>query len=204
MMASFIGRHPAPIVAPMAFAYITVHAFTCEAFLKVLTLLEKKLPPLETHNLRHLFNDVSEETQERIRRTWEERHLDDVQGKKVIGGLPSWWTVPRNFDQALDKCAKAFIDWRYTTGTEEKPLQFHLMGLSAILREIILEKKPEWPTGMGIRASEDPFDPKSDFVKAEKHDLRSSAAGGAIFNRQAGPFEIKIRRRVDPKDGDNR
>jgi hypothetical protein len=139
----FLNNQPMQVLAQMTFAWVTCQAFACEAFLKVLTQLERRLSPLETHHLRHLFNDISPETQGRIRAEWTDKCLPGVNGSNFSGQLPTWWDAPQSFDQALDKCAKAFVDWRYKD-SETTPLYFHLTGLPGIIRRIILERKPEW------------------------------------------------------------
>lgn len=124
------------------FALVVNSAFASEVYFKVLTIVERKMKPLRTHDLVHLFKDVGAETQEFIRETWERDFLPDLQKDYSHLDLPNVFKRPQSFDDALRKSASAFMDFRYG-GFSNKPRYFHMLALPMLLRERIRHKRPD-------------------------------------------------------------
>lgn len=125
-----------------AFALVVNSAFSSEVYLKVLTIIERQLKPLKTHNLENLFKDISPETQSVIRNTWEKDFPPGLQKDYSHIDLPKVLSQPHSFDDALRKSASAFVDFRYG-GFSGKPRYFHMLALPTLLRAQIQRQRPE-------------------------------------------------------------
>lgn len=124
------------------FALVVNSAFASEVYLKVLTIVERNLRPLKTHNLENLFRDISPETQSAIRKKWEKDFLPDLQKNYSHINLPKEFKRPHSFDDALRKSASAFVDFRYG-GFSNKPRYFHMLALPVLLRDQIKSRRPD-------------------------------------------------------------
>lgn len=124
------------------FALVVNSAFASEVYLKVLALIERNLRPLMTHNLEHLFKDISPETQRIIKDIWERDYLPGLQKDYSHLDLPKVFTAPHSFEDALRKSASAFIEFRYG-GFSDKPRYFHMLALPILLREQIERQRPD-------------------------------------------------------------
>ena len=124
------------------FALVTNSAFACEAFMKALTLAERRLAPLETHNLKHLFFDLTEQTRSQIEKRFEDEILPSLQSGYKTPGLPKGLVPPNTFKVALERSARAFIDFRYANQSK-KPMPYHLLSLPTLLRERLYEVRPD-------------------------------------------------------------
>lgn len=124
------------------FALVVNSAFASEIYLKVLTIIERNLRPLKTHNLENLFRDISPDTQDFIRKTWERDVLPGMQKNYSHIDLPNVFSPPSSFDDALRKSSSAFVDFRYG-GFSSKPRYFHMLALPVLLRQQIERQRPD-------------------------------------------------------------
>ena len=125
-----------------AFALVVNSAFAAEVYLKVLTIIERKLKPLKTHNLEHLFKDIGSYSQKLIRETWDRDFLPDMQKDYSHIDLPKVFKHPQSFDDALRRSELAFVDFRYG-GFSSEPRYYHMLALPVLLRNRIGEVRPE-------------------------------------------------------------
>jgi hypothetical protein len=138
---------PGRVVA--GFALVVNSAWTCEAFMKALTLAERRLNPLETHNLRHLFDDMSDDAQAEVQERFEIEILPKLQQSINAPGLPTKLTPPTSFGVALDRSARAFIDFRYANQSN-KPMHYHLIGMPVLLRDRLYRIRPDLVPGFNV------------------------------------------------------
>lgn len=138
---------PGRVVA--GFALVVNSAWTCEAFMKALTLAERKLNPLGSHNLRHLFEDMGDETRAEVQERFEKELLPGLQQNMNVPGLPAKITPPSTFGVALDRSARAFIDFRYANQSN-KPMHYHLMGMPVLLRDRLYRIRPDLVPGFNV------------------------------------------------------
>ena len=118
-------------------------ALTIELFLKCLICIESGLAP-RGHNLKNLFDSLSEATQKRIQHSWntgiavrraeEWDEMERALGVKIARDLPT----------ALTVASKSFELIRYSYEGNTKELQYYLQDLPALLGRVILEMKPEF------------------------------------------------------------
>lgn len=131
---------PGRVIA--GFALVTNNAFAAEAYLKCLTMIERKLKPLQTHNLMHLFRDLSSEAQQQLGERFERELLPSLQYQFNDPNLPAGLSGPSSFDVALQRSAFAFVDWRYADRSD-KPMHYHLLGMPDLARERIYRLRPD-------------------------------------------------------------
>jgi hypothetical protein len=118
-------------------------ALTIELFFKCLVCIETGAVP-HTHNLKDLFDKLSEQTRKRIQRTWDDDicvhrakgwdQIETALGQKVVRDLPG----------ALSVASNSFELIRYSYKGNTAELQYFLQDLPQLLGRVILEMKPEW------------------------------------------------------------
>ena len=127
--------------AKVATPFVVCSSFALEAYLKVLTYIEKNLRPLKTHNLRDLFFDISPESQVILEEKWTKEALPKIMRHHQNPYLPSDFPRIQTFRQALEQSAHAFVDWRYAGRKDDR--NFSLPDLVPMAWQIIAEKRPE-------------------------------------------------------------
>ena len=70
-----IRKQPEDEFPMLVTPWVVSAAFALEVYFKVLAHLERKLLPLKTHNLLHLFEDISAQSQMKIEAEWTTQHL---------------------------------------------------------------------------------------------------------------------------------
>jgi len=136
-----IGAQGDPEFANFATPFVACAAFALEVYLKVLTNIERKLPPLKTHNLLHLFQDISAETQAYLDFQWTDEALPKLQQHQNHPNLPKDYPKVHTFRQALEMSADAFVDWRYSSTSKNR--MFCVPDLVPMARAVILAKRPD-------------------------------------------------------------
>lgn len=122
---------------------IVLGALTTELFLKCLICIERpdSTPPRD-HNLKRLFDELSDTTRTRIRNLWDNdvvaRRCKDWDRVETFG-----LKVARDLPSALAKGDEAFQRYRYSYEGNTDGLHYYLEDLSALLENVILELKPE-------------------------------------------------------------
>ena len=131
--------------AQMIMARVTNHAFALELYLKCLIAIETNAKPPRGHNHKDLFNALTKRSQQRAESYYNEHMRCDP-------GTPGWIAEYRqqgmdpndflNLRVALSKAVGAFEMYRYAY---ERNLTSYMLGpLEPVVRQIILEQKPEW------------------------------------------------------------
>jgi hypothetical protein len=132
------GKHiTAQQVELIAQPSMVISAFTIELFLKCILLLEEQEVP-DIHSLSGLFKRISHKRKRRIDELWE-RHA-----RPFLAGFATSQGVPTDLSNALFQCSLAFQRLRYAYETNFQGVKFYLGDLPRILRNVILEIKPEW------------------------------------------------------------
>jgi HEPN domain-containing protein len=118
-------------------------ALTIELFLKCLVCIETGEVP-KSHNLRGLFDKLSDTTRVRIQCSWDNDilmhrgaewdHIEARTGQKIARELPA----------ALTAASKAFERIRYSYEGNTTEVQYFLQDLPQLLRRVIVEQRPEW------------------------------------------------------------
>lgn len=181
-----------------SFALMTCAAFALEAYLKVLSQLQRDGPPLEGHNLRELFHDLSLETQKVARRMFLKAEGGPAEMKKRAREyqrqMPSYMKMPQSFEEALDLSANAFIEWRYNS---TKPCHFHVGILLGYMRDEILKLEPDWRPYKGHPLTI--LNPHPDFAKPQDEESRKPVFE-VLKPKPAAP-NARTRNGPNPKDG---
>lgn len=116
-------------------------AFALELQLKCLVAIETGREPPRGHDLREIFALTSDSSQESIQQTYS-RLLDeapDLTGQYKDAG------ISLDFDDVLDDCKDAFIEWRYHHEFEKRKSWMASPILKAV-RDEILKLRPNWNT----------------------------------------------------------
>jgi hypothetical protein len=127
-------------------AMVTNNALANELYLKCLIIMETGDRVLFEHDLRKLFVQLAGDTKTDIAR----RFNRDYAAKQALALInnPEFAEMvkrgPKNFDEALDSGARAFIDWRYIYEGDSFGKPYALLELPNILEQLILERKPSW------------------------------------------------------------
>jgi hypothetical protein len=122
---------------------MVVGAFTIELFFKCLVCIETGKVP-HSHNLRELFDQLSESTRARIQRTWDNdiavhRKAEWDRVEAAIG-----IKAARDLPGALSAASKSFERIRYSYEGNTADVQYFLQDLPQLLRRVIVEIKPDW------------------------------------------------------------
>jgi len=126
----------------LASVYVVNAAFAVELFLKCLLAVESGQIP-ETHNLKDLFNQVSKESRGKIRKRHNERALNHA----VLSGTRERVGIKTDLDSLLEDSQDVFTHFRYLfegVQNRTKPLGFVLDLFGQIVRDRILDLRPEW------------------------------------------------------------
>ncbi|WMT73871.1 hypothetical protein [Bradyrhizobium sp. Ash2021] len=119
---------------------IVLASLTSELFLKCLICIETGDTPRE-HNLKELFDQLSEGTRARIQRFWDRevaaRKREEWDNLEKFG-----LKMPRDLPSALAKGSNAFIRYRYSYEGNTEGLHYYLEELPALLQKLILEMNP--------------------------------------------------------------
>jgi hypothetical protein len=109
---------------------VVMEALAVELYLKCLSQIERS-GYRHGHDLRLLFDDLSAESRASIR-----RHYDEIQGTL------DW--EPVTLDEALDRSADAFIEFRYVYETKGQTV-FYCAGVIATAAKLtITALHPDW------------------------------------------------------------
>jgi hypothetical protein len=123
---------------------IVLDALTSELFLKCLICIETGSTP-RGHDLKKLFDQLSEATRTRIQSYWESevatRRREEWDKFERFG-----LKIARDLPSALAKGTNAFERYRYSYEENTQDLHYYLEDLPALLERLILEMKPEFET----------------------------------------------------------
>jgi hypothetical protein len=128
--------------APMAVPVGVLSAFAAELMLKCLVHIETGQLPNKLHLLHDLFLKLRPETQKRLEDLWD---CIMVERKEILDKIDATRGTPRPRDLRSNLLAgnDAFRQLRYVyEGGAD--FEFFLSDLPIILRQRILELKPEW------------------------------------------------------------
>jgi hypothetical protein len=120
---------------------IVLSAFTAELFLKCIILVEAGGTP-RTHDLKELFDRLSEATRAQIENVWNTEIA--VRRKKEWDDLERFLKVARDLPSALAKGSNAFDRIRYSHEGNTDGVHYYLDDLPTLLERLILEMKPEY------------------------------------------------------------
>ena len=127
-------------------AVVTNSAFASELYLKCLIQLETRQLIKDEHNLRTLFAKLPDKTKEDIEKRFNalmtEPEYDRSRMSKEMQEAIS--KRPKTFRDSLKAGGNAFVEWRYLYEAGEASNPFGLFNLPTVLREVILERQPEW------------------------------------------------------------
>jgi hypothetical protein len=135
-------RSDARLAAMVGYPAMVLSAFASELYLKCLLLLEKRHSP-NTHDLKKLFELLSNPAQLRITNLWDEQ----VRRKKDYWTLLQQHAGPSlalDLPSALAAGAKSFEIMRYIHEGTPQGFSFFLTDLPEVLRQSILEVQPLW------------------------------------------------------------
>ena len=141
------GGNP-PLNPLHASAVVTNLAFSAELYLKCLIQIETGQMIKSDHDLHKLFLKLPETTRQEI-----EKPFNAIISKPPaydVSSLPpdaqaAMLKQPKNLIEALKAGGNAFIEWRYLYEVDESNRNiFSLFPLPAILRDVIIKRKPEW------------------------------------------------------------
>jgi hypothetical protein len=143
-----VGLHPDNLEKTAAVTLIepriVIDAFTTELFLKCLVCIETGRAPHE-HNLKKLFDQLSEGTRARIQRCWDSevatRRREEWDNFERFG-----LKIARDLPSALAKGTNAFKRYRYSYEDDTEDLHYYLEDLPVLLERLILAMKPEFET----------------------------------------------------------
>ena len=127
------GTNPAVLGHPS----MVLAAFGCELFLKCLLTLEGK-PFKDTHSLDVLFRQIDHKHKRRIEEIW-----DQTSRLKLARLAAIEKNIHLDLPNAIVACRDAFLFLRYSYEDPSRA-KFWLGELPGILREVILEIKPDW------------------------------------------------------------
>lgn len=118
---------------------IVCGAFALELLLKCLIALETNAEPPKSHNLRRLFDLTSVSSQAAIRKTY----------SQLLQDTPEWIAqyseagISVDFDNVLNACKDAFVEWRYHY-ENEKAKSWLASPIMKSVRDEILKHRSDW------------------------------------------------------------
>lgn len=126
-------------------AQITLSALNSELFFKCLICLETGLVP-PGHMLDELFDQLSQETQEKIEHIWASEivPLRNEMWEKMESSVGGGQTLSRDFRDAIRAGSRAFEEVRYSYEPNGESTTFYISDLPRLLWRVIVEKRPEW------------------------------------------------------------
>jgi hypothetical protein len=125
----------------LALVYGVNGAFAVELYLKCLLAVEGSQIP-DTHNLKTLFNQLSRQSKDKIRK----RHNRLAKEHPVLSGFRQRLGIKTDLDSLLEDGQDVFIQFRYMfEGIPDriKPVGFALEMFGRIVRNRILDLRPE-------------------------------------------------------------
>jgi len=126
-------------MAPVA---LVLNALSAELYLKCLLRIEHDKAPA-THDLKDLFDRLPAPTRATIQRKWDAQKIERRLIEDQVDALLDT-KVPRSLDYALETGRLGFNELRYHYELGEGGSIYWLSDLSTIIRETIMERKPEW------------------------------------------------------------
>lgn len=126
----------------LALVYVVNASFAVELYLKCLLAVESGQIP-ETHNLKDLFNQVSRESRAKIKK----RHNKLAPDHSVLSGFRERLGIKIDLDSLLEDGQDVFKHFRYLfegVRSRTKPIGFGLELFGRIVRNRILDLRPEW------------------------------------------------------------
>ncbi|HEY5305833.1 MAG TPA: hypothetical protein VIJ52_04105 [Pseudolabrys sp.] len=127
----------------MAVPVCVMSVFATEIFLKTLVGLQGH-EPMYTHRLDKLFRVLGNPIQNKITKLWDKSLAAGIGTLFDAMEKDSGERIPRDLLSILRECSDSFELMRYIyEGTLPK---FYIYELPRILRNIIIEMKPEWGT----------------------------------------------------------
>ncbi len=126
---------------------VTNNAFAAELYLKCLIHVETGQLIKAEHNLQKLFSKLPEKTQTEIEKRFDAEiskgpEMDRSNASEELKEAAR--SRPASLRAALKEGADAFVEWRYLYEDNLSKNFFALFPLPAILRYVILERKPDW------------------------------------------------------------
>ncbi len=131
---------------------VVLNAFSLELYLKCLIAVETGKNPPSGHNLRWLFNKLSNNTQDKIKHYFDNpSESNEIKLRETLKNpqppIPKKLAIsPYNFDVVLDLSAKAFERLRYVfeRGEFDNNANWHADYIVICTRRVILEMYPDW------------------------------------------------------------
>jgi hypothetical protein len=116
------------------FAGMVDNTFASELFLKSLLLLDGK-GEARGHNLKELYDQLSEEMKNKMRAEWA-KMLSETPGQLEQLEKRFGVTIPRDLETSLSECGDAFVLLRYIY---EKPsgATFYITQLPLVLKNVV-------------------------------------------------------------------
>ncbi|WP_108683140.1 hypothetical protein [Methyloceanibacter sp. wino2] len=121
---------------------LVLSAFASELYFKCLQCIERGRYD-KGHNLKNLFRSLSPATRKRIKEKWD-ADIDRNAGARELIEKQFGERIPADLDWALTAGARGFEELRYSFDPENANSKFFLTELPRMLREVIIEMKPEW------------------------------------------------------------
>lgn len=165
---------------------IVLTTFSCELFLKALFAEENNGAVIYQHLLWELFEALSPATQAKIEAEWDKSQL---RRKELLDRADneSGNLFPRDLRSNLSQSSDLFVVVRYLY-ENSKPFEFNIIDLPYILRQVILELKPEWDL-----ASTTPNKPHTAIVKSKDSASQIGLTLDAIVDDKTTPFQWGVR-----------
>lgn len=141
LMGHEIYRHHIELVLPQCIT----SAFCAELYLKCIVTIESESgdTPKGIHDLRNLFDKVSDKSQKKIKDWHDKIDAADPTRNLRIKMHPD---SPRTFDEKIASCRGVFKAWRYAyeDGGQIGASSWPGGAITASLREFVLDQHPDW------------------------------------------------------------
>jgi HEPN domain-containing protein len=123
---------------------LILSAFASEIYLKCIICLQTGALA-HGHHLKKLFRQISPKTRRKIEQRWD-AYASAPQKQRLYAALSSMngSPVPTSLEWTLSEGSNAFTSLRYLHETDENKTKFLLGDFPNMLREEIVELKPEW------------------------------------------------------------
>jgi hypothetical protein len=136
-------RMTAPTIEP----YVVVSSFSSELYMKCLYAMESDGNRIHGHNLRKLFDVLSQETKEELTGGWATISQIYNQSYEQYGEK---FRLPRDLIAQLDLSGRMFEDMRYFYESGDFAKHWFLSPLPDLLRKIVLDRHPDWAEGAAL------------------------------------------------------
>jgi hypothetical protein len=145
-------RQLGPSIGPPT---MVLAAFASELYLKCMFILETGRSPIETHELRKLFLQLSEQTRHEIENTWNDytSRPERIQLYETIEHARER-SIPRDLRWSLRSGNDAFVGLRYAHEEQHADTIFFLGDFHIMVRAAILRRCPEWRSKVHAPAQE--------------------------------------------------